>query len=201
MGGRRKKIIKILPKSKPQNEYDLKHSFSKLNPYRSSNNYQTDTSNEQYDSSASNNNLPQNAYLNSSTGTISDTYFRLENKISALSDKNDNAHDNLRRDLHNEINTLRGDFDKHCQGHSDNTKWVINTIIAIAIAVLGYILLPYQKINSVHEDVVKIQTTIDENIKPSLEQNGKAIDQNAKDIKSNTEKIYQLQNQPQKKQK
>lgn len=199
MGGRKKNIIKILPKVSPPSEYDLRRSFSKLNQYRSSNNYQTDANNERYDDHASINNFPQNAYFNSGAGTMGDSYFRLEDQISALSDKNDHAHNNLRKDLHDEINSLRGDFDKHCQEHIDITKWVVGIIVTIVIAVLGYILLPYQKINSVHEDVIKIQTTIDENIKPSLEQNGKAIEQNAKEIKNHTEKIYQLQNQQRKK--
>ena len=75
------------------------------------------------------------------------------------------------------------------------------SVATIILAIVGYIISSYQKLNSIHEDVVKIQTIIDENIKPSLEQNAKAINQNAKDIKSNTEKIYQQQNQPQKKQK
>ena len=200
MGGKKKNSIKFPLNQKSCGEYDLRQSFSKLNQYRTSNVYQTDTNNERNEESFTiNNNLPQHQYYNSNGETIGDKYFRLEDKISELSDKYDNAHNDLRKELERKIDTLRGEFDHHCQGHRDNIKWIIGIVVAIIGSILGYILLPYKQANSIHEDVVKIQTTINENIKPSIEKNEKNIEQNAKDIKGNTEKIYQLQGQSQNK--
>ena len=196
------KRIKIPPKIKPHEEYDLKHSFGQLNQYRGSDTYQTDSQQKQIEQSApSNSNLPNVAMCDAElTGTIGG-YYRLEDKINALSDKNDNAHNSLRSELDKRIYNVSDDLKKHIQDDQISKRWRIGIIVTIILAIVGYIISSYQKLNSIHEDVVKIQTIIDENIKPSLEQNAKAINQNAKDIKSNTEKIYQQQNQPQKKQK
>ena len=197
----RRNIIKIPPKIRPHEEYDLRQNFSRLNQYRSSNTYQTDTNNEQSEYQAPiNSNLRQDTFSAiETTGTIGDTYFRLEDKISALSDKNDTAHNSLRKELEGKIDGVRQDVEKHSQNIQLYRRWIIGIAVTIIITIVGYFIRSYQKINDIHEDVIKIQTTIDENIKPSLEQGGKAIEQNTKDIKTNTEKIFQLQNQPQRK--
>lgn len=202
MGGKKKKqVLKHPPIIPNQEDYDLKHSFSKLNRFRSSNHYQTRADEEPddryyppVDSSYS-----QETEYNAVTNQIGDTYFRLEDKISALSDKNDAAHDSLRKELEGKIEKVKTDFEQQSKDKKENRKWIIGTAIAIVIAIVGYFVLPYQKANKNQHEIIKIQTTIDENIKPSIEKNSNAIEKNALEIKNNTEKLIQIQNQQKKK--
>lgn len=201
MGGKKKKnTSNQSPINQNQEEYDLKRSFSRLNRYRGSNPYQTRGEEEQenynppVDSSFS-----RNIEYNTVTNQIGDTYFRLEDKISALSDKNDAAHDSLRKELEGKIEKVKTDIQQENKDKKENIKWIIGTIIAIVVAVIGYIILPYQKSSNNQKEIIKIQTTIDENIKPSIEKNSKAIEKNVIDIQNNSEKLIQLQNQQKKK--
>ena len=198
MGGKKKKqISKHPPIIQNQEDYDLKRNFYKLNRFRSSNDYQTrgdEEVEERYcppvDSSYS-----QETEYNTVTNQIGDTYFRLEDKISALSDKNDAAHDSLRKELEGKIEKVKTDFEQHSKDKKEDRKWIIGTAIAIVIAIVGYFVLPYQKANKNQHEIIKIQTTIDENIKPSIEKNSNKIEKNALEIKNNTEKLIQIQNQ------
>ena len=198
MGGKKKKQVSKHPPIIPnQEDYDLKRSFSRLNRFRSSNYYQTrgdEELEERYyppvDSSYS-----QETEYNTVTNQIGDTYFRLEDKISALSDKNDAAHDSLRKELEGKIEKVKTDFEQQSKDKKEDRKWIIGTAIAIVIAIVGYFVLPYQKANKNQHEIIKIQTTIDENIKPSIEKNSNKIEKNALEIKNNTEKLIQIQNQ------
>lgn len=198
MGGKKKKQVSKHPPIIPnQEDYDLKRSFSRLNRFRSSNYYQTrgdEELEERYyppvDSSYS-----QEKEYNAVTNQIGDTYFRLEDKISALSDKNDAAHDSLRKELEGKIEKVKTDFEQQSKDKKEDRKWIIGTAIAIVIAIVGYFVLPYQKANKNQHEIIKIQTTIDENIKPSIEKNSNKIEKNALEIKNNTEKLIQIQNQ------
>ncbi len=197
MGRKKKKQVSKQPPIIPnQEDYDLKHSFSKLNRFRSSNHYQTradDESDDRYyppvDSSYS-----QETEYNAVTNQIGDTYFRLEDKISALSDKNDAAHDSLRKELEGKIDKVKKDFDQQSKDKKENKKWIIGIVITIIIAIVGYFVLPYRMSNNNQQEIIKIQTTIDESIKPSIEKNSNAIEKNALEIKNNTEKLIQIQN-------
>jgi hypothetical protein len=202
MGGKKNKHI---PKNSPimpnQEEYDLKRSFSRLNRYRSSNFYQTMVDEEQDSYSPPvDSSMPKESGYNSITNQFGDSYFRLEDKISALSDKNDAAHDSLRKELEGKIDKAKVDVEQQIKDKKENRKWIIGTIIAIIVAIIGYIVLPYQKSNTNQQEIIKIQTTIDENLKPAIDKNSKAIEKNSMEIKDHTEKIYQIQNQQQKKQ-
>lgn len=197
MGRKKKKQVSKQPPIIPnQEDYDLKHSFSKLNRFRSSNHYQTradEESDDRYyppvDSSYS-----QETEYNAVTNQIGDTYFRLEDKISALSDKNDAAHDSLRKELEGKIDKVKKDFDQQSKDKKENKKWIIGIVITIIIAIVGYFVLPYRMSNNNQQEIIKIQTTIDESIKPSIEKNSNAIEKNALEIKNNTEKLIQIQN-------
>lgn len=195
MGGKKKnQTSKHPPIMSNQEEYDLKRSFSRLNRYRSSNLDQTkvsegqDSYNPPIDSSQS-----KKADYYSLTNPLGTSYYRLEDKISALSDKNDAAHENLRKELEGKIDKVKVDVDKKFQNNSDNWKWIIGIAITVILAVVGYFVYPYQKSNKNQQEIIRIQTTIDESIKPSIEKNTKAIENNSLEIKGNTEKINQIQ--------
>lgn len=202
MGGKKKKQVPKQPPIIPnQEDYDLKRSFSILNRFRSSNYYQTrgdEELEERYyppvDSSYS-----QEKEYNAVTNQIGDTYFRLEDKISALSDKNDAAHDSLRKELEGKIEKVKTDIEQQSKDKKENKRWIIGIVITIIIAIIGYFVLPYQKSNKNQHEIIKIQTTIDENIKPSIEKNSNAIEKNALEIKNQAEKLIQIQSQQKKK--
>lgn len=203
MGVKKKKNTSKRPPIIPnQEEYDLKRSFSRLNRYRGSDPYQISAENE-YEQESYNppldNSISQETEYNAITNQIGNPYFRLEDKISALSDKNDAAHDSLRKELEGKIEKVKTDIEQDNKDKKENIKWIIGTIIAIVAAIIGYIVLPYQKSSNNQKEIIRIQTTIDENIKPSIEKNSKAIEKNALDIKNNSEKLIQLQNQQKKK--
>lgn len=197
MGRKKKKQVSKQPPIIPnQEDYDLKHSFSKLNRFRSSNHYQTradDESDDRYYPPV-NSSYSQETEYNAVTNQIGDTYFRLEDKISALSDKNDAAHDSLRKELEGKIDKVKKDFDQQSKDNKENKKWIIGIVITIIIAIVGYFVLPYRMSNNNQQEIIKIQTTIDESIKPSIEKNSNAIEKNALEIKNNTEKLIQIQN-------
>ena len=201
MGGKKRKFsLKTPPKITSQEEYDLKQSFSKLNQYRSSNNYQTVTDNERGNCPLPNNsNLPHEQIYGALTNAVGDTYFRLEEKISALSDKNETAHGDLRKELEGKIDKLKNDIEKRIDEIKSAKRWLIGLIISIFVAIAGYFIFPYQIAKENQKDISTIRTIIDENIKPSINRNSHAIEKNTEEISNNTDNIHQLQNQQSKK--
>jgi len=197
MGGKKKKYsIETPPKITSQEEYDLKKSFSKLNQYRSSNNYQTVTDNERENRPLPNNsNLSHEQIYGALTNAVGDTYFRLEEKISALSDKNETAHGDLRKELESKIDKLKVDIEKRIDEIKSDKKWLIGLVVTIVLAIVGYFIFPYQKANKNREEIIEIRAIIDENVKPSINRNSQAIEKNSEEINNNTKNIHQLQNQ------
>ena len=201
MGGKKRKFsLKTPPKITSQEEYDLKQSFSKLNQYRSSNNYQTVTDNERGSRPLPNNsNLPHEQIYGALTNAVDNTYLRLEGKISALSDKNETAHGDLRKELEGKIDKLKNDIEKRIDEIKSAKRWLIGLIISIFVAIAGYFIFPYQIAKENQKDISTIRTIIDENIKPSINRNSHAIEKNTEEISNNTDNIHQLQNQQSKK--
>ena len=201
MGGKKRKFsLKTPPKITSQEEYDLKQSFSKLNQYRSSNNYQTVTDNERGSRPLPNNsNLPHEQIYGALTNAVDNTYLRLEEKISALSDKNETAHGDLRKELEGKIDKLKNDIEKRIDEIKSAKRWLIGLIISIFVAIAGYFIFPYQIAKENQKDISTIRTIIGENIKPSINRNSHAIEKNTEEISNNTDNIHQLQNQQSKK--
>ena len=201
MGGKKKKYrLETPPKITSLEEYDLKQSFSRLNKFRSSSYNQTVTDNERGNRPLPNNsNLPHEQIYGALTNAVDNTYFRLEKKISALSDKNENAHGDLRKELEGKIDKLKIDIEKKIDEIKSDKKWLISIAITIILAIAGYFIFPYQKASKNREDIIEIRAIINENIKPSINRNSHAIEKNAEKINSNTDNILQLQNQQSKK--
>ncbi len=184
-----------------QGEYDLKQNFSKFNRYHSSIDYQTKVDKEQVVY-----NPPIDSCLSSSgngydyiTNQFGDSYFRLEDKITALSDKNDTAHDNLRKDFDGKIDKVRTELEDKIKDKKENVKWIIALGITVIVAAIGYFVLPYQKSSKNEKEIIRINERIKESIKPSIDRNSYNIEKNAAEIKSNYEKIILLQNNESKK--
>ena len=183
-----------------QGEYDLKQNFSKFNRYHSSIDYQTKVDKEQVVY-----NPPIDSCLSSLgngydyiTNQFGDSYFRLEDKITALSDKNDTAHDNLRKEFDGKIDKVRTELEDKIKDKikdkKEKVKFIITTIVAVIVAIVGYFVLPYQKSSKNEKEIIRINERIKESIKPSIDRNSYNIEKNAAEIKSNYEKIILLQN-------
>lgn len=179
-----------------QEEYDLKKNFSKFNKYRTSEKYQTTSRDKrQIYSPPIDSIIPSdNMYDNTMTNQFGDSYFRLEEKITALSDKNDTAHDNLRKEFDGKIDKVRTELKGEIKDKKDNLKWKIGFVISVILAVIGYFVLPYQKSSKNEKEIIRINERIKESIKPSIDRNSYNIEKNAAEIKSNYEKIILLQN-------
>ena len=175
-------------------EYSLKDSFARLNRYRSSNAYQTnydilqdETQNAQLLSS----NHAQYNTSSTNTDIIGNNYFRLEDKIETLSNKNDEAHDTLRKEIKQDIKEL-SDTIKDCI--SKKGFWtVIGILIPIMIGITGWVIKQLSVSNQNKETIIEMKTTIERSVIPSIETNKKNIEKNSADIKENTEKILQSQ--------
>lgn len=177
-----------------KDEYNLKDSFARLNRYRSSNVYQTNFEIQQdevpNDQLLSSNHTQYNS-LNTNTDIIGNNYFRLEDKIESLSNKNDEAHDTLRKEIKQDIKDLSDNI-KDCV--SKRGFWtVVGILIPVILAIIGGVIAQLSLANRNKEEIIEMKTTIERSVIPSIEDNRKNIEKNSADIKSNTEKILQNQ--------
>ncbi len=177
-----------------KDEYNLKDSFARLNRYRSSNVYQTNFEIQQdevpNDQLLSSNHTQYNS-LNTNTDIIGNNYFRLEDKIESLSNKNDEAHDTLRKEIKQDIKDLSDNI-KDCV--SKRGFWtVVGILIPVILAIVGGVIAQLSLANRNKEEIIEMKTTIERSVIPSIEDNRKNIEKNSADIKSNTEKILQNQ--------
>ena len=104
-GNKNKPRGKQGPCSTHKEEYNLKDSFARLNKYRSSNAYQTDydVPQEETPQDQLTSNVVQQITPTTTPDIIGTNYFRLEDKIESLSDKNDEAHNTLRKEIKQDI--------------------------------------------------------------------------------------------------
>lgn len=177
-----------------KDEYNLKDSFARLNRYRSSNVYQTNFEIQQdevpNDQLLSSNHTQYNS-PNTNTDIIGNNYFRLEDKIESLSNKNDEAHDTLRKEIKQDIKDISDNI-KDCV--SKRGFWtVVGILIPVILAIVGGVIAQLSLANRNKEEIIKMKTTIERSVIPSIEDNRKNIEKNSADIKSNTEKILQNQ--------
>lgn len=175
-------------------EYNLRDSFARLNRYRSSNTYQTNydiLQNEDQNAQLLSSNHAQYNTPNTDTNIIGNNYFRLEDKIESLSNKNNEAHDTLRKEIKQDIKDI-SDSVKDCV--SKKGFWtVVAIIIPIILAIVGGVLKQLSVSNQNKENIIEMKTTIERSIIPSIETNRKNIEKNSVEIKGNTEKILQSQ--------
>lgn len=179
----------------PKDEYAVDSSFSKIRRYRGENQYQITAYNN------SNRGLHRDIYANSSTDTDYTgaftsidraDYYNLDEKITSLSNRNVEAHDNLRKEIKQDIKEL-DDSIKNCI--SKKMFWtIIGVLVPIIMAVCGGIINQLSIANKNKDTIIEMRTTIDKSIIPTVEDNKKCIERNFVNIKDNTEKIIQIQN-------
>lgn len=173
-------------------EYNLKDSFARLNRYRSSNAYQTNydvLQDEIQDEQLLSSNHFYHNSPNTNTDIIGNNYFRLEDKIASLSDKNDEAHNALKNEIKQDIKKLSEDL-KDCI--SKKGFWTaVSILIPIILFIISGVVAQLSLSNRNKEAIIEMKTTIEKGIIPSIEINQKNIEKNSDDIKRNTEEIHQ----------
>jgi len=165
--------------SPKDSDYDLKQNLNKINQVSQGkrNNHSrsiTQTGDEEIIQ------YPNNEYISGrqdisqqtySGGVSREEYYRLDDKISNINSKNDEAHTDLRRELESKLkdskDSLEANIDKKL-----SIQWYVWTIGAlVAIATLFYI-LSYNNVHSLPEQVHHNQNRID------------GIEKNINDIKT-----------------
>ena len=188
-----KKLVQYPPNIPKQEDYDLKQNFSRLNRYRSSNNDQTTLNVVKDQQNASINSSYADRFDSLPTNQLDGSYFKLYERISDLSDKNNTAINDLRKELEGKIDNAKNAVEQQIQDIKDTRKWKIGAIIAIIGMIIGYIVLPYQKSSQNQRDIIEIKSSIDKTIIPYVDKNTKDIEKNSSEINNYREKIYQIQ--------
>jgi hypothetical protein len=145
-------------------EYDVKSNFGKVRKYAQSREPSITTP-QLYDEAQPNpqlfNDVPDK-YGHTLAEPIGN-YFRLEDKITKLTEKNDEAHEKMRSKMDDFFKDINKEFSKYLK--ISTTRWFLGIIISILVVVLGYLFI---QITSTNEKIIRIESTFDENIKPSL---------------------------------
>lgn len=161
-------------KSVEYQDYDLAQSFSKVHQYS-----QHTRKNSIIDGTCSDEeqaNYSQRGFVSSNssqyeektTGVPSwDRYDRLEDKFSSFSDKNENDHTNLRKELEGKIEKVSDDIKDELKELRQNVEkklskqWYVWTIIGL-VAIVGIIwALSYQEIVKIPNEVKEQEYKID----------------------------------------
>lgn len=142
-------------------DYDVKARLKRINRYggkefsSTQDIVQENRSNISYDSSSQNN----QDFLSDSFVTSKD--------LMQFSDKNNDAHNDLRRELEGKINSVKGELEHQLNAVKESRKWWLNILIpiitTIIVGVIGYFVSA-----TIKEDIRAIETTIDEMLKPTV---------------------------------
>lgn len=114
-------------------EYDLARNFRKVNQFSrySRKNYreETETGRNEYSSPHYRIIKSTDGVVNTSTNSGFLEYTRLEDQISEYSNKNESAHDNIRKDYEQKINDVSNEVKTKLS--SSDFRWIIGGLLAI----------------------------------------------------------------------
>lgn len=178
MGNRNKRknsriILHEQPKQALNQDYDLTQSFNRVRPYSKYNRKNTVVEETYSDEEQSaygyrgyvSSNFSQ--YEEKTTGTPSwDRYDRLEDKFSSFSDKNEQDHTNLRKELEGKIDrasdSIKDEVEDLWQGLEKklSKQWYIWTIVGLATIVSIFWMLSYQEVSKAPTEIIKIENRI-----------------------------------------
>lgn len=118
-------------------DYDVKKNLSRISPYRTHKKTgDENTSSEYKNSNYRPRNISSNDILNEQiTGeySFSQQYYRLEDQISNYSDRNETAHDSLRKEFDGKIDKLSDQIKEKLS--TSWFKWIIGGLVAAIITI------------------------------------------------------------------
>ncbi|MBR1447456.1 MAG: hypothetical protein IJ588_01760 [Prevotella sp.] len=180
--------------SQPVQDFDLPQSFRKFSSYskpsRRSNRHESTKSDKEKAHSYQGGAVSSSSegYEQNTMGVSWESYSKLEDKFTSLSDKNDMEHTALRKELEakidkssdgirDEIKDLRMRIDKKVP------KWFLWAAISTLVAIVGIIwLLSYQEVVKVPAELIKQDGRI-EKVESELKEQKQLLDSISKNVK------------------
>lgn len=142
-------------------DYSLTISLSKMKKYGNRDYGVTDSENEigaDHSYSMSNSQSIQSPYTSDIINRTD--YYNLDNKIMTLTDNNNQAHDNLRKELEKKITDSATESSKQISEVKSLIKWLIGIIITIGLGIGGFLLVPYSIASKNKEEIKNIKDNI-----------------------------------------
>lgn len=163
MGGKnkRQKKFPFQHVAHVNDDYSLTISLSKMKKYGNRNYGVTDSENEiepDHSYSMSNSQTVQSPYTSDNINRAD--YYNLDNKIMTLTDNNNQAHDNLRKELEKKIEDSAKKSSEEISGVKSLIKWLIGIIVTIGLGVGGFLFVPYNIANKNKEEINNIKNDI-----------------------------------------
>ena len=179
---------KILPKSQHQSrqdDYNVSNSFSRVKKYRGSNPIQTEPN---YEGSLSfNPNIIDNASYPQVQETITSVdrndYYNLDNKITALTSQNIEAHEGLRKEFENKLEKVSDRIAGVERSQKSFWKWFVGIAIPVLIAFGTWLYNRLSLSNENREYIEKLEYKIEETVIPLLDKQANQIEKNTTEIR------------------
>lgn len=180
MGGKNKRQKKVPFQhiAHVNDDYSLTISLSKMKKYGNRDYGVTDSENKietDRSYSMSNSQAVQSPYTSDNINRAD--YYNLDNKIMSLTDNNNQAHDNLRKELESKIKTVEDNaITNSAKDRKSTIRWLIGIAVTVIVAVGSFFMIPYRIARNNEKDITIIKTTIEKSLAPSIEKNSNAIE-------------------------
>lgn len=180
MGGKNKRQKKVPFQhiAHVNDDYSLTISLSKMKKYGNRDYGVTDSENKiesDHSYSMSNSQAVQSPYTSDNINRAD--YYNLDNKIMSLTDNNNQAHDNLRKELESKIKTVEDNaITNSAKDRKSTIRWLIGIAVTVIVAVGSFFMIPYRIARNNEKDITIIKTTIEKSLAPSIEKNSNAIE-------------------------
>lgn len=180
MGGKNKRQKKVPFQhiAHVNDDYSLTISLSKMKKYGNRDYGVTDSENKiesDHSYSMSNSQAVQSPYTSDNINRAD--YYNLDNKIMSLTDNNNQAHDNLRKELESKIKTVEDKaITNSAKDRKSTIRWLIGIAVTVIVAVGSFFMIPYRIARNNEKDITIIKTTIEKSLAPSIEKNSNAIE-------------------------
>lgn len=163
MGGKnkRQKKFSLQHNAHVIDDYSLTISLSKMKKYGNRDYGVTDSENEiepGHSYSMSNSQAIQSHYTSDNINRTD--YYNLDDKIMTLTDNNNQAHDNLRKELEKKIEDSAKESSNKISEVKSLIKWLIGIIVTIGLGIGGLLFVPYNIASKNKEEINNIKNDI-----------------------------------------
>lgn len=183
--GRKNKIPSQSQNNSRQDDYNVSNSFSRVKKYRGSNPIQTEPNYE--GSLYFNPNIIDNASYPQVQETITSVdrndYYNLDNKITALTSQNIEAHEGLRKEFENKLEKVSDRIAGVESSQKSFWRWFVGITTPILIAFGTWLYNRLSLSNENREHIEKIEYKIEETVIPLLNKQANLIEKNTTEIR------------------